>query len=111
MRDKKTYAAVLLSLMSSSHAISSHQGMTTIHLSSSVGTISFQSVIALRRESYSALARLNISDWIVSRRAGMVEAMSERDGGFGTGVAADGEGLLLLEIGGADFETEGDALI
>lgn len=74
-------ARPLRSLMSSSHASTSHHGSTTTHLLSSVGTTSSQFVMTFRRELYATRARSNMSFWIVVRRAGTLFSMSEMGNG------------------------------
>ena len=62
--EEQTHARPLRSLISSSHASSSHHGITTTFLPSRVGTTSAQFVMALRRESNTSFARVYISCWI-----------------------------------------------
>lgn len=62
-----THCPLLLSLMSSSHFSCSHQGMTTAHLLSSMGTISSHLVTGRTDCLNLSLALSSISTWIFSR--------------------------------------------
>ena len=77
-----THDLPLRSLISSSQASTSHHGSTTMHLLSSVGTTSFQSVTSLTRDQYCSLARLNILSCMTSRKAATFLPMSARGRGF-----------------------------
>jgi hypothetical protein len=82
-----TYARPLRSLISSSQASVSHQGITEIHLASKVGTKSSHFVISFIRDSYTSLARLNISSCMVSNSLDTVVPISVKDTGFLTPVS------------------------
>lgn len=77
-----THALALLSLISSSHASTSHHGITTIDLLSKVGTTSSHLVTGTRRASYASLARANMSFCIVSSKAWTTVSTLESEIGF-----------------------------
>jgi hypothetical protein len=79
---KKTYARPLRSLISSSHTSRSHHGMATTFLLSRAGTKSSHLVTSTMRESYTSLALLNMSLWMVWRSAETVPSKLARGMGF-----------------------------
>lgn len=92
----KTYARPLRSLISSSQASTSHQGMTRMFLLSKLGTTSSQRVTSFTRDWYVSFAWLNISFWMVVRRAGIVDPMSARGMGFLTPLSRRTERVCCL---------------
>lgn len=83
----KTHALPLRSLISSSHASSSHQGMTTMFLLSRAGTKASQLETSTTWDSKVAVARANISFWIISRTARTSFSRFARAMGFLTPVS------------------------
>ena len=79
---EETYARPLRSLISSSHTSRSHQGMATTFLLSRAGTKSSHLVTSTMRESYTSLALLNMSLWIVLRSAETALSKLARGMGF-----------------------------
>lgn len=94
----ETYSRPLRSLISSSHASSSHHGITTTHLLSSVGTTSFHSVTTFKRDMNASFARSNISCWMVSRSLGRAVSRSARGIGALAPVSRRTESVCFFSI-------------
>ena len=92
----QTYVRPLRSLISSSQASTSHQGITTIFLLSKLGTKSSQRVTSFIRDWYVSFACLNISSWIVIRRVETVDPMLVRGIGFLTPLSRRTESVCCL---------------
>ena len=92
----QTYARPLRSLISSSQASSSHQGITTMFLLSKVGTTSSQQVTSFTRDWYVSFALLNISFWMVVRRPDTVDPISARGMAFLTPLSRRTEMVCFL---------------
>lgn len=95
-RENETHARPLRSLISSSQASTSHQGIATMHLLSRAGTRSSQFVTVITRESYVSFARLNMSCWMVLRRSETVSEMLARGIAFLTPVSRRTEKVCCL---------------